>query len=144
LDVSSALVPLKGGAVTTLSLGHAASHVVDLGDHAVILGTDSWHLRMSVVNLTAGAPRVLATEYVVRDAVRDLDGYETPYRLPNTGEGHWLLVETSPITPDQQSRTKVLLPLHVMPAQREIKAECGERRAPILTSAAVYGHRSRD
>ena len=104
------VVPLDGGAATQVPIDHAASFVTELAGHALIAGTDSWNLRLSVIELEPGPARVVA-KHVIRDAVRDLSSHGAASPLLTIGKTHWLTLDIAPIADGGATR----LPLRWTP-----------------------------
>ncbi len=112
------VVPLDGGAATEVPLAHAATFVTELAGHALVAGTDSWNLHLSVIELQPGPPRVVA-KHVVRDAVRDLASHGAASSLLSIGGTHWLTLDIAPNAGSQQSR----LPLRWTPPSTLMQPE---------------------
>ncbi|MDB4988980.1 MAG: hypothetical protein JWN04_4158 [Myxococcaceae bacterium] len=96
------VVPLDGGASVSLPIDHAASYLTELDGQALIVGTDSWNLHASLLDLSHGTPHWSA-KYVMRDAVRDLSGHRGAVPLLSVGNVHWLALDIAPSAADGQT-----------------------------------------
>jgi hypothetical protein len=104
------IVPLSGGSPRVAELGHAATHVAEVDGHALVIGSDKWHLHMSLLALS-GEPRVLA-KHVERDAARTLRRFGAVETLAGVGDGRWFAAQIARETGGTGEPAEALLPLH--------------------------------
>jgi hypothetical protein len=114
------VVPLSGGSTRVAELGHAATHVAEVDDHALIIGSDKWNLHMSLLALS-GEPRVLA-KHVERDAARTLRRFGAVETLADVGDGHWFAAQIARETGGALEPAEALLPLHWTPGAAQLEA----------------------
>lgn len=116
-SLETRFVHLADAAPTALKLGHSAAEALDLGEHALVVGTDALTLQFSVVNVKASLPRIVTKQVVA--AVRSIDAYGDPRVMAATSDATWMQLE---IKADQQGRSTRLLPLRFRPTGPSLDA----------------------
>jgi hypothetical protein len=116
-SIETRFVHLVDAVPTALKLGHSAAAALELGDHALIVGTDALTLQFSVVNAKVSPPRIVTKQVVA--AVRSIDAYGNPRVMAANTDATWMQVE---IKADQKGRSTRLLPLRFRPTGPSLEA----------------------
>jgi hypothetical protein len=111
------VVPLQGGPITHVEIGHSIADLVQLGEQVVAIGSDSWHLHYSLIGLSEQPPRLVG-HYLFRDAQAKLEGFGSALAL-SSGTERWL---AAAIAPRGTHAAETRLTLHWSPERDALEA----------------------